>query len=284
MTIKIAINSLEWNIKIFLPDKKSLSFFCNVFSCYDLSFSSDKDNADCIVELCNDPMKYNLKFTKNNTYFEKRSIEEIYVAICVYLFNLKNYYNENCWILHGAAFIYKKQTCLIIGPTHSGKSTLITQLISQKGVKYITDDSIVFDKKTLSIIPFPKPINLRDVDCVYDFINHNHIYKANNKLLKTYVYNPTNAIFLDKINCININIFVLNRKKEIRNISIQDIGNVEQFLEILLNSFRTQFSENYNIASKLLNQTQSMFKVNYRNKTEALELVFSKLDTTGLRQ
>lgn len=284
MTIKIAINSLEWNIKISLPDKNSLSFFCNVFSCYDLSFSSDKDNVDCIVELCADPIKYNLKFTKSNTYFKEKSIEEIYVAICVYLFNLKNYYNENCWILHGAAFIYKKQTCLIIGPTHSGKSTLITQLISHKGVKYITDDSIVFDKKTLSIIPFPKPINLRDINCVYDFINQNHIHKANNELLKTYVYNPIDTIFFNKINCVNINIFVLNRKKELKNISLQSISKTEKFLEILYNSFRSQFPENYNIAGKLLKQTKSMFKVNYRDNTEALELVLSKLDTTGPKQ
>ena len=281
MVIVVGIKNLNWNIKILLPDKESISFFCSVFSEYNILQTDNINNVDCTIEIKNSSdKKYNCIFAQGYIY-ENKNLEEIYVLICTYLFSLKKFYDKNFWILHGAAFIYKTEIGLLLGPTHSGKSTLITQLLSNKDVKYITDDSIVFQKETLDIVPFPKPINLRNINAIYNCIEKENIYQYNRKHSKLYTYYPQNRMTFDTLQTDRLNIFVLNRSDMLDNVSLDHMKQSEGFLSILFNSFQPQFHETYSIAKKLLKKNSCITKVSYRGNMEALQLIISYLDTTG---
>ena len=61
---------------------------------------------------------------------------------------------------HGAAIEYQDSAILFLGRTGAGKTTLTYYLVAN-GYKYVTDDCILIDNKTMRVIPYSMPLHLR---------------------------------------------------------------------------------------------------------------------------
>lgn len=72
----------------------------------------------------------------------------------------KAQYNPNLFPLHGGAVESANCAHLILAPTLTGKTTLITYL-TQRGYPYINDDCVLIDMDTLCVVPNISPIHLR---------------------------------------------------------------------------------------------------------------------------
>lgn len=68
---------------------------------------------------------------------------------------------EGYFALHGGAVASKHNAYLFAAPTTSGKTTL-TAYLTQKGFDYVTDDCVIVDMCSMKVIPYPKPIHLRE--------------------------------------------------------------------------------------------------------------------------
>ncbi len=66
-------------------------------------------------------------------------------------------------VIHGAACVSsdRKNIIVFVGKSGVGKSTAC-KILSENGMKVITEDTIFLDTKKGAIIPFPKPIVLKD--------------------------------------------------------------------------------------------------------------------------
>lgn len=64
---------------------------------------------------------------------------------------------------HGCAIRIKNKTVVILGPSRSGKTTLIMELMDLK-CKLISDDLVVINNIDGSILPFKKPIGIRNTN------------------------------------------------------------------------------------------------------------------------
>lgn len=62
--------------------------------------------------------------------------------------------------LHGAALALRGRALLLVGPTHSGKSTLAAWLTHQ-GWGFLTDEAALVDPLTSVVHPFWRPIGMR---------------------------------------------------------------------------------------------------------------------------
>jgi|GEM_PF-3357535 len=67
---------------------------------------------------------------------------------------------------HGCAIRVNNKTIAIFGPSRSGKTTLIMELL-EYGHSLISDDLLVIDNETGEILPFKKPIGLRNTTKEY---------------------------------------------------------------------------------------------------------------------
>ena len=75
------------------------------------------------------------------------------------LFNTTTY-DTGIIPLHGAAVEYKGNAYIFLAPTTSGKTTLTAYLVCN-GFGYITEDTVLLDKKSFRIYPYLCPIHLR---------------------------------------------------------------------------------------------------------------------------
>lgn len=62
---------------------------------------------------------------------------------------------------HGAVVAKDNKAIILGGHTGAGKSTLCAYL-SRNGFEYISDDLALIDRKTLMLIPYPRPLQLRE--------------------------------------------------------------------------------------------------------------------------
>jgi len=104
-------------------------------------------------------------------------------------------YSQLVMALHGAAVEYKGNAYLFLASTNSGKTTL-TSYLTQMGMGYITDDCILVDRNSLSILPQCTPIHLREGGL--QVLRNLHIglpklSHLKNKTIDRYVYIPKNC-------------------------------------------------------------------------------------------
>lgn len=62
-------------------------------------------------------------------------------------------------LLHAAAAEYASVAVVMPAPTESGKTTLVAGLV-QRGLRYLTDEAVAIDPRTLVVHPFPKALSI----------------------------------------------------------------------------------------------------------------------------
>ncbi|PEW83778.1 hypothetical protein CN445_24395 [Bacillus cereus] len=76
------------------------------------------------------------------------------------------YFRKKYSFFHGCAIRVNNKTVALFGPSRSGKTTLMMKLM-EEGYPLISDDLLVIDNNTGEIIPFKKPIGLRNTTKEY---------------------------------------------------------------------------------------------------------------------
>ncbi|WP_453993375.1 hypothetical protein [Bacillus nitroreducens] len=76
------------------------------------------------------------------------------------------FFRDKYSFFHGCAIRINHKTVAIFGPSRSGKTTLMMKLM-EEGHPLISDDLLVIDNKTGEILPFKKPIGLRNTTREY---------------------------------------------------------------------------------------------------------------------
>ena len=153
-------------------------------------------------------------------------IEDIFLKIhrCV----------DNYCMLHGCAISYNNKAICFIGKTMSGKSTLVTYLLS-KGFNYITDDRILLNIHTKNVYPYYRPIMLREssIQLLKNKYDYN-LYKSCKyfPLRRRYKYVANN---IEKEMCMCKKIFYLDRQEEGNDIVSQTLTPNEKLLVIAKN-------------------------------------------------
>ena len=62
--------------------------------------------------------------------------------------------------IHGAAVVVDESAVLLVGRSHSGKTTLAGWLAAHHGCPYVSDEVAVVDRAG-RIVPFPRPLGIR---------------------------------------------------------------------------------------------------------------------------
>lgn len=178
-----------------------------------------------------------------NTY-SKLSLSSCFTLLCMKYINIKKEgYQLPVWALHAGGFIYNNDLCVIVGSTHSGKSTTMFDLISNNyDIKYINDDITLFDTKTMEVLPFCKPLQLRKI-VAETKIKEYYVdsYKDNNICLST--ISPSNLNFENRLKYNKIKMFLLVRDNN-KELEINTIGTVQKYLSLMFNCYNNCIQEN----------------------------------------
>jgi hypothetical protein len=84
--------------------------------------------------------------------------------------------NESYLGLHAAALSFKDCGILLCGAARCGK-TVLTSLLIEQGFRYLSDDVTMVHRKRLSVVPFPRALNIREE---YEDIAGSLLKKARN--------------------------------------------------------------------------------------------------------
>lgn len=152
----------EYGIRVTLPYKERSCFvfttipaileFLKVLYTGYVDYSYEKSDFCIYIRKSNDAFLITTKDGLCYTKYPQRIVADI--------INRVSRTKENFLVLHGMAFSYNNQTVLSLGHTHTGKSTLSCFFL-YKQYEVLTDDLIVLDRDSLSILPLKTPIKLR---------------------------------------------------------------------------------------------------------------------------
>jgi len=131
--------------------------------------------------------------------------------------------------MHAAAVAYKNKAIVLTAPTGIGKTTLTTYLI-HNGFDYITDDCVLIDKSSLSLIPYCNDIHLREGGM--EVLKQHQILLSGAKRLTLgsvdrFVFTPKNCV--GSVIALDTIIFV----KRVRENAVQDITTAESMMELM---------------------------------------------------
>ena len=138
--------------------------------------------------------------------------------------------SPDIFALHGAAIACNGHSCLFLGATTSGKTTLTSYLTSQ-GFGYITDDCILLNRETFTISPCTTPLHLRSgglevlrkYSCIPDTLEF-----LDEETFPRYVYTPDN--------CVTVplplgRIFFITRTEQVNR--LEDMGMTERITALM---------------------------------------------------
>lgn len=178
-------------------------------------------------------------------------------------------FDSKCIAIHGGAIEYRGEAYLFIAPTMSGKSTLISYLIS-KGMGYISEDCILINKKDLSIIPYTLPIHIRHGGkTVLEKCGiYNNYFKYINHDVMRYIYTPNK--------CINKNIPINSMYFFLRSENINQINLIDKYtlIEKLLKSVITTYRIDSSYLRTIMTLTKNFcYNLYYRD----MEFVYESI-------
>jgi hypothetical protein len=105
-------------------------------------------------------------------------------------------FDSSVFAFHGSSIAYNKRAIVFLAKTNTGKSTLVSYL-TNKGLKYITDDCVIINRTNLMVYPYTTPLHLRAGGV--QILRQNHIELPKMCLMedcsiKRYVYMPRESV------------------------------------------------------------------------------------------
>lgn len=274
---EVVFNPIEWTRCFCVSDvyivqllKKEFPYFC--FE------ESDASGKTICAKITADVEGYTFQDYESNAKFEKITGEELLAIFGTVIFDLKNFNNDKFWFLHaGACVSDNNKLIVVVGPTHAGKSTLISQLIADNRFTYLTDDSLAYDKKKGKFIGFPRPISLRTTQFIENKLQYSQFEQNGVKF-----WNLKNDYMSSGVKEYDeIIVFSICREKNgtMDGPRVQKITPFGVMMLFIMNSLKgRQISENHMMARQLCNDDSiSAFSVVGYEGDEAYEIICRKV-------
>ena len=144
----------------------------------------------------------NIKILKNNGVDYTVTIGNSVINTSCPMFHLNRClfdnpsYDDSILALHGAAIEWRGKCYVFLASTTTGKTTLTSYLINC-GCRYLTDDCVLLDRRSLMVFPFSMPLHIREGGLKV-LETYNALPKNMRKLFEQngicrYVYTPQNT-------------------------------------------------------------------------------------------
>lgn len=158
--IEIRLPYTKNSIFIICEDKNLLDILNSIYMPYAYDQIS-RDNRD-VYELEIDVAKSKLKISKESDcsiYILNK--DNIVGQISRFVQGLLHpLYPWNFY--HGASIKYKEKTFVFLGESGGGKTTLTAYLVSRSDFEYVAEDILIIDYDNNNILPFTRPLHLRE--------------------------------------------------------------------------------------------------------------------------
>jgi|AKZA01.1.fsa_nt_gi hypothetical protein len=151
-TIKIdseisIINRISSIFKEFITDDK------NIISIY---FRVEPTERSSNFELVSSQDKFRINYSYDGKSYQNWEFRDTFLPPL----QLSPFANKY-FVLHGCAMRYKSKTIAFLAPSMAGKTSLLLYLIS-KGFKAISDDLLFIDFTKQKVLPYKKPVGVRE--------------------------------------------------------------------------------------------------------------------------
>lgn len=180
--------------------------------------------------------------------------------------------NNDYYFLHASMVEKNNYGYIVIGRTHSGKSTTAINLLKY-GYNYVTDDIVGINKKNGKVIGINKPIYIRNSNLVK--IEDTGILKIKSKdNLYHYLYsNINNSEFT-----MNNNIILLKKCEfnEGKKVDIKIIDGAQKILELISNTFNEIVNKKIIIDFNKLFKNCSLFLITYCENIDIADLIIER--------
>ena len=265
-----------WKRKIRIDDEAVFYYFRERlanFLCEIENGFNEPGEYDCSIE--KNSNTYSLTDSYGGNYYDL-SLSECYVLVCMKYINIKNERDQiPAWAIHGGSFVYNNDLCLIIGSTHSGKSTTLYGLIGKRNdIKYINDDVTLFDTESLEIIPFCKPLQLRTIIPGSRFGNY-YIDAFPREDINLSTISPPYLNFQDRIKYNKIIMFLLVRDNS-KELKITPINALQKHLSLMFNCYNGSIEENRKRISRISGGVVG-YQILFQDGIDVSQLVLSIL-------
>lgn len=264
-------------LKINLHDTKiDLFKYFNNITEYDEINESEIENVVYITEEKNgNVIKISTNLIENDYYLktENKNLKQIELELFDYLNQLiRIALKKDFYFLHASMVEKNHEGFIIIGKTHSGKSTIAINLLGY-GYNYVTDDIVGINKKSGEVIGINKPIYIRNSNLVFTEkseiktikINDNmsyYMYKSNYS--KPLVLN-SNLILISRINQTNDNSY-----------KIKMLDGSDKILQILENTFNEDINKNIISDFTRLFKNKKIIKIEYYDNINIAKVIFDE--------
>ena len=227
-----------WSIKINLESPDLVDDLHHIFGLFQHVAAAESQN--CLI---------NITIIKSSTCYVVlqqdvavfRGSKEAVLGYVAHIFYTPLFLQNNAiTYLHGACMIHPitSRSIIFLGPRETGKTTLLSFLLSHSNYQYLSDDIVPIDNCTLSTHSFPSTIYVRDDDVVNCVINRStKICPTSTKLAingetKT-VYTVSNYAEITESSLGAI--YLLDRNNSHRNVTITRLSLTESLYAIVHN-------------------------------------------------
>lgn len=227
-------------IKIKCNDIYIIEVILKTFKDFEINIKQD-ENIKCDINIIKSNDLFKISTYKKESKLTSSIEEALWIIIREICEGLVIETEEKYYILHGCAYYNNGKSYLFLGRTGIGKSSLSYVLSKETSMKYMSDDLIGVNVRSLKACSFPKPIFLRDLAHLnieykeieemsrnkISFENDNRIfYNANNSIL-TY-----EDIVIDKI--------FLTTRTDNTEVVCKSINKNKAFIEIWKNMYSSE--------------------------------------------
>lgn len=108
------------------------------------------------------------------------------------IINRATVFDDSVTVFHGSAIKINDHVILLMAPTKTGKTTLVTYLV-EHGCKYLADDCVLIKNQTMTIVPFTMPLKIRDGGLNVLYKSHcipKYILPSSDGQDNRFIYNP----------------------------------------------------------------------------------------------
>lgn len=229
-------------------------------------YVNEKDNSTVVIftNLINKQFYIDIK--------EKESLQiEIEIFDCINQI-IRIALSDDFYFLHASMVEKNNYGYVVIGKTHSGKSTTAINLL-EYGYNYVTDDIVGINKKNGKVIGINKPIYIRNPNLVSS--DNNEIKKVYfNNDLYNYLYSNINTQLLN----LNKNLIILKREKfeDEKYFEVNYINGAKKILDLIANTFNEDITEQIIIDFNRLFKNFNLISFTYHDNIDVAKIIIEK--------